>query len=149
MPKKKWGLSGIVALSFLMGVLVTTAFTQSQAQPLVVDVGFMKVEPGKGPDYLRFERELWKPVHQERIRTGRLKSWSLYQVGYPHGTEREYGFVTVNVYNSINDLERSIEIEDVFAKVHPNVRMSEISAQTQNARRLVRGEMWRRLEHIE
>ncbi len=147
MTKKRWVLSAIVTASFLMGVLVTTAFTQSQAASFVAEVSFMKVEPGKGPEYLRLERELWKPVHQERIRTGRMKSWSLYRVEYPYGTEREYGFVTVGVHNSITDLERGIE--DVFAKVHPNVQMTDVSGRTLSARRLVRGEMWRRLEHIE
>jgi hypothetical protein len=140
-------VSGVAAASFLAGSLVSTAFTQSQAPPLVIDVAFMKVEPGKAQDYLRLESELWKPVHQERIRRGHMKSWSLFRVEYPHGADQEYNFVTVNVYNSLVDIDR--DVIEVFSKVHPSIKTSDVVSRTFGARRLARGEMWRRLDHVE
>lgn len=147
MTAKRWVVTAVAATSFLGGALVTTAFTQAQAPSFVATFSFMKVDPDKAEAYVRFERELWKPVHQERIRTGRMKSWSLYQVEFPHGTDQEYDFVAVNVYNSITDLERGVA--DVFAKVHPNIPMTAVATRTYAARREVRAEMWRRLDHIE
>ncbi len=93
------------------------------------------------------ERELWKPVHRERIRTGKLRSWTLYAVRFPFGTEQTYDYVTVNEYNSLADADRPLD--DVFAKVHPTVPLQEIGRRTLGARQLVRGEVWYRLEHVE
>lgn len=138
----------LVPTAFVAGTVVSTAFTQQgQPAPILVEMDFMKVAPEKEADYLRLERELWKPVHQERTRTGKLRSWTLYAVRYPFGTERTYDYVTVNEYNSLADADRPLA--DVFAKVHPTVPLQEIERRTLGARQLVRGEVWYRLEHVE
>jgi ABC-type antimicrobial peptide transport system permease subunit len=147
MPRTILAMFGIAAVSFLAGSLVTAGNTQSQQPSLVVDVSFMKVEPGKEADYLKLERDLWKPVHQERIRSGHMKSWSLYQVEYPYGTEGPYDYVTLNTFSSIQDLEQNVG--DMFRKVHPNIKIADVLGRTVGARRLARGELWRRIEHVE
>lgn len=147
MPRNLLMISSVAAVSFVAGSLTAAAYTQSQQPPLVVDVSFMKVEPGKVGEYLRLERELWKPVHQDRIRSGHMRSWSLYRVDFPYGTETPYNFVTLNVYNSSEDLER--EFVPVFEKVHRNIKIDDVFSRTLAARRLARGELWRRIDHVE
>jgi hypothetical protein len=107
----------------------------------------MKVEPGKAGEYLSMERDLWKPVHQDRIRSGHMTSWSLYQVDYPYGTDAPYNYVTVNVFSSLQDLERDVAAD--FGKVHPKIKISEVFSRTMGARQLARGELWRRIDHVE
>ena len=138
----------LVPTAFVAGTAVSTAFTQQgQPAPIVMEIDFMKVAPDKEDDYLRLERELWKPVHQERIRTGQLRSWTLYSVRYPFGADQAYSFVTVNEYNTLADADRSSE--EAFARVHPKVPLQEILRRTFAARQLVRGEIWYRLDQVE
>jgi hypothetical protein len=139
----------LVPAAFLAGTFVSTGHTQQvQPAPTVVEVNYMKVEPAKEADYLRLERETWKPIHQERIRRGALRSWTLYQVRYPHGTGTEYDYVTVNTYNSIVDADRQ-QLAELVAKVHPNVPLQDLVNRTYGGRQLVRGEVWYRIDHVE
>lgn len=138
----------LVPTAFLLGTLVNTGFTQQAApDPLVVSVAFMKVDPEKHDEYRRLEREVWKPMHQERIRQGLMRSWTVYAVRFPGGTEREYDYAVVNTYKSMADMERSIV--DVVPKIHPNLSIADLSARTGAAREMVRGEMWYQIEHIQ
>src|SRR5437660_579882 len=86
--------------------------------PSVYVINFMKANPAKVQEYLKLEQETWKPVHQERIRAGQMRSWALYNVQYPYGTSLEYDFVTIDTYASLADAER--DISAIFAKVHPS-----------------------------
>ncbi len=139
-------LATATAGAFLAGSLSSAAFTQAQQpqRPSVYLVNFMKANPAKVEEYLKLERETWKPVHQERIRAGQMRSWALYNVQYPYGTALEYDFVTVDTYLSLADAER--DITAVFAKVHPSASLSDIGSRTEAARSLVRGEVWSRID---
>jgi len=113
-------LATATAGAFLAGSLSSAAFTQAQQpqRPSVYVVNFMKANPAKVQEYLKLEQETWKPVHQERIRAGQMRSWALYNVQYPYGTSLEYDFVTIDTYASLADAER--DISAIFAKVHPS-----------------------------
>ena len=132
--------------AFLVGSLSSAASSQAQQpqRPSVYIVNFIKANPAKYQEYLQLERETWKPVHQERIRAGQMRSWALYGVQYPFGTSLEYDFVTIDTYASLADAER--DISPVFAKVHPSVPFSEIGSRTEAARSIVRGEVWSRID---
>ena len=106
--------------AFLAGSLSSALSTQAPQppRPSVYLVNFMKANPAKVQEYLKLERETWKPVHQERIRAGQMRSWALYSVQYPYGASLEYDFVTIDTYASLADAER--DISAIFAKVHPS-----------------------------
>src|SRR5438046_4478624 len=127
--------------AFLAGSLSSAASSQAQQpqRPSVYIVNFIKANPAKYQEYLQLERETWKPVHQERIRAGQMRSWALYGVQYPFGTSLEYDFVTIDTYASLADAER--DISPVFPKDHPSAPFSEIGSRTEAARTLVRGEV--------
>src|SRR5688500_17462018 len=119
-------LVALVAGSFLGGSMVSTALTQQLPQP-VYHVNFMKA--GKVGDYVRLERDIWMPIAQELVHTGRMHSWALYAVEYPYGTAREYDFVTIDAHASLADAHRSTT--DIFEKVHPSLTPEVIDAQTE------------------
>ena len=135
---KTFGLLLVIVASYLAGTLTSPALTQSRPpQYLVVD--YMKVEPGKEQEYLDLEK-LWKTVHQELIKAGKRKSWSLYGVGFT-GTGNEYNYVTFNVYDKYGDLENPYPAE-FLAKAYPNMGLSEVISRVTTVRKLVRSELW-------
>jgi hypothetical protein len=145
---RRIAVPALIPTAFLIGTFVNIGFTQQAAPPpLVVSVAFMKVDPTKDDEYRRLEREIWRPMHQERIRQGQMRSWTVYQVRFPFGTKKEYDYAVVNTYNSVADMERSIL--DVFPRIHPNMPVAELSRRTFSARELVRGEMWYQVDHIQ
>lgn len=130
----------LIPTAFLLGAFVNTGFTQQAAAPPIVEVACMKVDPARNAEYLALEHDIWRPLHQERIRQGRMRSWTVYAVRYPAGTQRECDYRVVNTYNSLADIDRPIA--DIVAKVHPSTAIAELARRTYAARELVRGELW-------
>jgi hypothetical protein len=137
---RRLAVPALIPTAFLLGTLVNTGFTQQAANPAVVEVGCMKIDPLKEEEYLKLEHDLWRPVHQERIKQGHMRSWTLYSVRFPSGSKNECDYRTVNVYNSLADMERPIG--EVFTKVHPNVPLAEVGRRTVTARDFRTGEVW-------
>jgi L-rhamnose mutarotase len=149
MQLRRLAVPALVPTAFLLGTFVNTGFTQQGAMPdpVVVSVAFMKVDPAKDEEYRRLEREIWRPIHQERIRQGLMRSWTVYAVRFPSGSKRDYDYAIVNTHKSVADMERSIM--DVVQKVHPNTPWAELVRRTVAARDQVRGEMWYQIDHIQ
>lgn len=110
-------------------------------------VDFMKVEPGDDDRYVDLETKWWKPVHARRIRDGSMHAWSLYRVRYPDGVAKEYDFVTVNVFDSFEASE--MDPLALLAEVHVDGDTAAIEKETLDSRRMVRGEIWYRIDHLE
>jgi hypothetical protein len=145
---RRLAIPALVPAAFLLGTFVNTGVTQqASANPPILEVACMKVDPLKNAEYLSLERDIWKPMHQERIKQGRLRSWTVYAVRYPTGTQRECDYRVVNTYNSLADIDRPLA--DIVAKVHPNIPMAELGRRTVSARDLVRGELWYQVEQIQ
>src|SRR5688572_27370685 len=96
------------SLALLYAAFAVNAFPQS-ATPAqrysVLTLDYQKPEPGKTGDYLKVERELWKPVHQDRVDKGTIVSWKLYSVSWPNGADQEYDYVTVTEFANFAALE--------------------------------------------
>lgn len=140
-------VAALIPTAFLLGAFVNTGFTQQAATPPIVEVACMKVDPVKNAEYLALEHDIWKPMHQERIRQGRMRSWTVYAVRYPVGTQRECDYRVVNTYNSLADIDRPIA--EIVAKVHPNTPFAELARRTYAARELVRGELWYQVDQTQ
>jgi hypothetical protein len=114
----------------------------SQEEPTVIyEVGYMKVAPEKAAEYLDLEQKTWKPIHQERVKSGLIVGWDLYAVWYPGGTDAPYQYVTVNTYDDLAKVENSFS-EDLVRRAHPNVDMEDFTRKTLAARDLARSELW-------
>ncbi|NND72870.1 MAG: hypothetical protein HKN43_14930, partial [Rhodothermales bacterium] len=106
----------------------------------------MKVAPGGNGDYVDLEA-LWKPIHQERVNTGKILGWFVYQVGSPSGSEVHHNYVVITLYPSFDALQGSYP-EGIWAEVYPDMEWEDVMARTLAARDHVRGETWGRVEHI-
>ena len=72
---------------------------------------------------MKLEREQWKPIHQERIKEGKLRSWYLFRVQSPSGAEESYNYVTVNADDRFGQLEDPYgNAEELRKEVHPIVK---------------------------
>jgi hypothetical protein len=120
--------------------------SQSSVPARFVVLDYMKVAPGKDDEYIRLEREVWKPFHQERVKNKRLVAWELYAVPYTADTRREYDYVTVNVYDSFAATDDQSGMEEMFRRVHAGKDVSRLLAQTWEARQVARAEIWRLLD---
>lgn len=149
MKAKHLGLVVVILTAFLAGTLVPTAFSQSEETNYVVQVDYMKVAPGKLDEYLEVETEMWKPVHQERVKNGELVSWSLYGRQFPYGTNTEYDYVTVNVFSSPEAFIKGTDFNALFSKVYPGKDVSQMFEQTNDSRQLVRGDVLYPLARVE
>ena len=56
----------VIVSSFLAGTLVGTgrAQTSPRKPPKYIQVDSMKVQPANEDDYVKVEKEGWKPIHQ-------------------------------------------------------------------------------------
>jgi hypothetical protein len=131
----------VIALSFLAGTLSPVAWTQSKATvPLqYIQVDYMKVPEGNLQKYLEIE-QLWRPVHEELIRTGNKKAWALYGLPFA-GANDEYNYLTLNIFEEFEQMENQYPPE-IFERVHPGRNYEEINERTLDARTQVRSDVW-------
>ncbi len=95
----------MLQLTTLLGLACLSAFAQPATPPKYVQIDYMKVEPGRGQQYVKLEQDIFKPIHEDRINKGTIESWAVYSVRYPAGTNREYDFVTATVYPNFAAME--------------------------------------------
>lgn len=131
-----------------LAVLLDTTQPGSSTQtPRYAFIGYMKPEYGKVGQYVALERRYWKPLHQDRVARGILRSWSLYGVRFPGGTDRQYTHFTIQLLDNFQDLETQYP-EGIWEKVHPSIKQDEIDARTNAARKMVRTDVLTLLEHV-
>ena len=89
-------------------------------ETLYIETDYMKVNRANQVEYLKLEKEIWKPIHQERVNAGHILGWYLYRVSYPGGTEVHHNYTTVTVYRTFKDMENPYP-QEIWTKVHPNL----------------------------
>ncbi|MEY4939253.1 MAG: hypothetical protein RIQ93_988 [Verrucomicrobiota bacterium] len=124
---------------FAIASFVASAVAQAAGSPPVhyITLEYQKPTPGKNAAYVKMERELWKPIHQARVKAGNIVSWKLYVVSYPNGQNQEYEYITVTEYPSWAALEQPYAgIE--FSAVLGEEKAKGMRGKTGAARKLVR-----------
>ncbi len=117
-------------------VVSNTANAQGQT-PVYVSVDCMK---SKSPGYVQLELDMWKPVHQYLVDSGKRSSWALYEVVYGDRSRCDYYIVTT--YRGEQQLNAYADYAAAFAAVHPDADAAEQTAATLAAREHVATELW-------
>ena len=112
----------------------------SQTPPKYLLVNYHQAEYGKANQYVKLEREAWKPVHQERVNQGILRLWVLLATRFPTGTERPYSHLTMEAFDKFEHLENRYP-PVVLEKFGPVDKRDQIGAQTTALRKQVRTEV--------
>ncbi len=105
---------------------------------------YMKVAPGKNPDYLMLEEEIAKPIHQERINNESMAGWEVYSLISPSGSNYGYNFSTANFFNRASHIEFGFTneiINQTMGDEHANV--SELFNTIYSTRDRVKVELWK------
>ncbi len=126
-----------VSAAVLLG---TGLFTSVQAQTgqnppkyRIVTLDYHKPEPGKTAEYLHVERQLWKPVHQERVNKGKIAYWKLYAVSFPNGDKQEYDYVTMTEFANFLGESKYKELRGMTPAVQKLTRKDTLALQLSTA----------------
>jgi hypothetical protein len=134
------------ALSFICGTLVPLTRTHAQTNAparTYYQISFMKTKPGQNA--LKMERELWKPIHTDRMKNGQINSWTVMEPMYagPH----PYDYITVETSNSVDAFTHT-DYDELMTKAWGKDKLESGYAQTTNARDMVGDEIWVATESI-
>lgn len=127
-----------VALAFALTCLPQTGNAQNDPTAFAVS-DLMKVKPGAEQKYLDLEKNFWKPIHQERIKQGKISGWILYRVLYT-GTADLYNYATVTFFDDPAKLENSWDGIDA-KKILPGKDVDKAYNETLASRDLVRSNL--------
>jgi len=109
----------VIALAVVVVLGASPIESKAQQQNPFVQIACMKVKPENVSLYLEVEREIWKPIHQERVKQGKIMGWILYKIHYT-GTNDEYNYATATIFADRANLENPFEGID-FEKMVPEV----------------------------
>ncbi|WP_163325838.1 hypothetical protein [Draconibacterium mangrovi] len=112
-----------------------------------IQVNYMKVEPGKGSEYEALEKEVWMPIHEESIRSGKTVGWGLWEVIFPRGASRPYQFVTMNTFSDYSYV-LELSFAESFKAIHPEEDFNEMMKKTNEARIIDRVELWDLIDYV-
>jgi len=88
----------------------------SEKETKYLTVNYFKVREGGGQEYVDMEKELYKPWHQESMKTSDRSYWGVYSMRpRPHN---KYQYVTVDGYTG-EDVE-GYDAQAVWKTVHPD-----------------------------
>ena len=139
----RFRICALSASCFVLGTLLPITFTHAQdSSPnrtyYVID--YMKSKPGQDP--FKMERDLWKPLHQERVKNGEITSWSVMEpvLAGPHN----YDYITVTGYHSIESYGKGAEasMRAAAEKIWGKDKLQSSMKQTMDARDMLGSEMY-------
>ena len=103
------------------GTTVTADSLPKIGEYLVVT--YLKMAPDKTKDYLAVWKKFSLPLQEERIKMGKLKSYSLCSVTGGAGTDAKYSMVSIVRYGSFKDLapadDAAAQNDALADRVHP------------------------------
>lgn len=114
-----------------------------------VAMDYMKVAPGKSPDYLMLEDEIAKPIHIERIQENRMDDWEVYSLILPGGVNYGYNFATGNHFEKISQVEFGFNSEVIKRAMGENSNIPELFNTIYSTRDLVKRELWELVDHVQ
>jgi len=123
-------LIAAVVVSFCIGAVMVPVATQggqsnpapaAANQPKFMVVEFMKVAPGKLGDWVKLERETWKPIHEMRVKEGAIVSWASIAQVMPGDESNGPIAAAVTTFRGWPDPTKD-NYEALIKKVHPQMR---------------------------
>ena len=143
---KYFSIIGACAVCFLLGTLMPFNRVHAQmgsSNTTFYNISFMKTRPGQNP--ISMERELWKPIHEDLLQSGKIKSWTVMQPMFsgPHN----YDYMTMIAMNKLSDY-MATDLQALFEKHWGKDKVQASMTRTENARDMVGNEMWYVVESV-
>jgi hypothetical protein len=104
-------------------------------------VEFMKLEAGKENDWVKLERDTWKPMHEMRVKDGSILSWAAIAQVMPGDESNGPVAATVTTFRGWPDPTKTDWV-GLIKRAHPQTQPDTIFNQAESARKIVRSEIW-------
>lgn len=111
-----------------------------------LQVNYMQVDPGNNSAYQKFESDIWQPVHEELVKSGRAAGWGLWALLFPRGAARPYQYCTLNAFSDFSYVFE-LEYANSFSVVHPDKDINQIWQEAREIRTTVRTELWELIDY--
>lgn len=137
---KRFTFIATSVLCFALGTIVPISHTHAQSSAparTFYQISFMKMKPGQ--DALKMERDLWKPIHTDRVNSGQISSWTIMQPVYagPH----PYDYITVEMASSVDAFTHT-DYNQIMTKGWGKEKLESGMTQTMAARDMLGNEVW-------
>jgi hypothetical protein len=146
-----------VAASFLVGVAVSpvltdapssanaqqpTAQAKPDSRPTYMVISYIRINPGQEDAYFKAESEGWKPIHNLRVKEGRIQSWAVLGQVIPGDESDGPIYAAVTTYREWPDLPRIDWVGLAKRALPQSPDFGALAARTAAARTIVRREIW-------
>ena len=92
--------------------------------------------------YVAFERDVWRPMAEQRAKDGEMSGWIFATKLLPSGDATPYRFYTADMFPTWAAAFKNWSAEDLFKKVHPGKNIDEAFANLEKLRSLAMRELW-------
>jgi hypothetical protein len=116
--------------------------------PKYAVVDFLKVRDNMYDEYVKAEREEWKPVHQAMVDENKRAGWTLWSLVMPFGAEPAHQYVTSNAFATYEQIMAG-NFNDTYKKVHPGKDPQAALTRTLKLREQVKSELWELIESVQ
>ncbi len=141
----------IKSLFLLAAFTMSSFFATAQMDSTVyVIVESFKSTAGKTAEYIKAEREVWKKIHQERVKQKLILGWYFYEVQYPQGSNAAYDYVTATFMRGLNRVESPYgTMTAADLPKYLNKDEVAIAIKTEQFRTLVTKQLWYTMDFIQ
>jgi hypothetical protein len=99
-------------------------------------------------EYVKIEKEEWKPVHQSLIDENKRAGWTLWSLVMPFGGAAPHQYITTNTFASYEQIMAG-NFNDAYKKAHPGKDPQAAFARTLKVREQVKSELWELLDSVQ
>ena len=125
----------------------TIAVPPAQTPSKYYWVGFHQPKPGKLSESLKWEKDNWTSINKAAIASGDMNNWGVYTLGLPNHEENKYGYITVNFFDDLRQLEKNFNYDAAIKKAWPNSDMNKIFALPGGDKSLHKVELFKLVEY--
>jgi len=123
MKSVKW-LKVLLAVSSLLTIMTGVSRAEK-----IATVTYRYVEQADVQEYIKREKEFWKPIAEKAIEEGRMSNWSVWQKIGGVQLEEEPNILIYAEFDEVSDLE-SYGSSSLWKKVFPKKEFSDISVRS-------------------
>jgi hypothetical protein len=122
--------------SYIDGVNINSNTTK------YIQIDYMRTTSGKASEYVKAEKDWFKPVHADFVKQGKKDDWGLYSMEMPYSETVGYDYMTANFFSSTAQIS-SGNYAETFKKLFPDKNMTDVWNTMLGLRKIIRSELWK------
>src|SRR4030095_10720979 len=115
-----FAFSNFIIGGLLLACMIYPGITSAQPQQTFHCFSYYKILPGKEHELRSMVEAVDSKVQQERVNSGAISAWYLYEVLSPSGSSAEYDYVIVTTTNRYKSIFESLyTFDSALKKIFP------------------------------